>query len=154
MTGTSAVALPIASLFWKMLACAGINTGVNTLQRAAWADMDGLEDKAGYIFDPEQMMVEFGNGMSIGITVPKLVAMKPKPPGVDVEPPKGLNYDQENTVSSARGSDDVDPPEGSGEGGSKVTGTYGTERGIAYMSLRKAGLTLDPPTRIPGNRRQ
>ena len=55
-------------------------------------------------------------------------------------------------------------------------GTYGAERGIAYMSLRKAGLsvddakaavrgaddyfmgqlglTLDSPTRIPGNRRQ
>lgn len=122
MTGASAVALPIASLFWKMLACAGINTGVNTLQRAAWAEKDGLEDKAGYIFDPEQMMVDFGNGMSIGITVPQLVAMKPKPPGVDVEPPKGLNYDQENTVSSARGLDDVDPPKGSGEGGA-VPGT-------------------------------
>lgn len=55
-------------------------------------------------------------------------------------------------------------------------GTYGSERGIAYMSLRKAGLsvdnakavvreaddyfmrklglTLDSPTRVPGNRRQ
>ena len=55
-------------------------------------------------------------------------------------------------------------------------GTYGAERGIAYMSLRKAGLsvddakaavrgaddyfmgqlglTLDSPTRTPGNRRQ
>jgi len=55
-------------------------------------------------------------------------------------------------------------------------GTYGAERGIAYMSLRKAGLsvdeakaivrgadkyfmdelglTLDSPTRIPGNRRK
>ena len=62
------------------------------------------------------------------------------------------------------------------ESGSKTTGTYGSERGIAYMSLRKAGLsvdnakavvrevddyfmrklglTLDSPTRVPGNRRQ
>ena len=62
------------------------------------------------------------------------------------------------------------------ESGSKTTGTYGSERGIAYMSLRKAGLsvdnakavvreaddyfmrklglTLDSSTRVPGNRRQ
>lgn len=61
--------------------------------------MDGLEDKAGYIFDPEQMMVDFGNGMGIGITVPQLVAMKvyeqPVPQrGVDTDPPKGPDYDQ------------------------------------------------------------
>lgn len=58
----------------------------------------------------------------------------------------------------------------------KGGGTYGAERGIAYISLRKAGfsiddaksivrgaddyfmgklgLTLDSPTRIPGNRRK
>ena len=93
-TGACAVGMPIASLFWKVLACAGINTSVNTLQRAAWAEMDGLEDKAGYIFDPEQMLVDFGNGMSIGITVPQLVAVKvyeqPVPQrGVDADPPKG-----------------------------------------------------------------
>lgn len=58
----------------------------------------------------------------------------------------------------------------------KGGGTYGQERGIAYMALRKAGiskndakayvrtadeyfmdklgLSLDSPTRIPGNRRR
>lgn len=71
--GASVVALPIASLFGKILASIGINMGVNMLQRTAWAEKDGLEDKAGYIFDPEQMMVDFGNGMNIGITVPQLV---------------------------------------------------------------------------------
>jgi len=105
MTGASAVVLPIASLFGRILASAGFNTGVNMLQRAAWAGKDDLEDKAGYIFDPEQIMVDFGNGINIGITVPQLVAMKV--------------YDQPKLQ---RATEDMNPPDMSGGSGGGSSG--------------------------------